>query len=125
MTGGNHTFVAERRETASLLEYTGAWPWFILGAALLALALFCVLDIPFRRRRAVSPTGTGADGWVAFFPTAEMAAPLDDRRDRIEVPGGAPSSRPRTTTPCWYPGVHERRRIQRPAGVPAGKPMPH
>ena len=50
-------FLAERPETASLLDYMGSWPWYILGAALLALALFALLDIPFRRRRAVWPSG--------------------------------------------------------------------
>jgi hypothetical integral membrane protein (TIGR02206 family) len=62
LTGGNYMFLVERPETASLLDYMGSWPWYILGAALLALALFALLDIPFRRRRAVWPTRTGASG---------------------------------------------------------------
>jgi hypothetical integral membrane protein (TIGR02206 family) len=62
LTGGNYMFLAERPETASLLDYMGSWPLYILGAALLALAMFGLLDIPFRRRRAVWRSGTSAGG---------------------------------------------------------------
>jgi hypothetical integral membrane protein (TIGR02206 family) len=52
ITGGNYMFLSERPETPSLLDYMGPWPSYILGSALLALALFTLLDLPFRRRRA-------------------------------------------------------------------------
>lgn len=52
LTGGNYMFLTQRPETASVLDYMGPWPWYILGAASLALAMFAVLDLPFRRRRA-------------------------------------------------------------------------
>jgi hypothetical integral membrane protein (TIGR02206 family) len=52
LTGGNYMFLAERPDTASILDYMGPWPWYILGAGLLALAMFVALDLPFRRRRA-------------------------------------------------------------------------
>jgi hypothetical integral membrane protein (TIGR02206 family) len=51
LTDGNYMFLSERPETASLLDYMGPWPWYILGAALLALVLIAILDLPFRRRR--------------------------------------------------------------------------
>jgi uncharacterized membrane protein YwaF len=68
LSGGNYMLLAERPETASLLDYMGAWPWYILGAALLALAMFALLDIPFRRRRAAWPSGTGASGAGTVLP---------------------------------------------------------
>ena len=51
VTGGNYMFLDEPPETDSLLDYMGPWPWYILSAAALALALFTLLDLPFRRRR--------------------------------------------------------------------------
>jgi hypothetical integral membrane protein (TIGR02206 family) len=50
-TGGNYMFLRERPETPSILDYMGPWPWYILSATLLALALFALLDLPFRARR--------------------------------------------------------------------------
>jgi hypothetical integral membrane protein (TIGR02206 family) len=70
LTGGNYMFLAERPETASLLDYLGSWPWYILGAALLALAMFALLDIPFRRRRALWPSGTRGVGAGTALPDA-------------------------------------------------------
>jgi hypothetical integral membrane protein (TIGR02206 family) len=52
LTGGNYMFLTERPETGSLLDYMGPWPWYILGAGLLALVMFIALDLPFQRRRA-------------------------------------------------------------------------
>lgn len=53
-TGGNYMFLREPPETASVLDWMGPWPWYILGVAVLALALFTLLDLPFRRRRALA-----------------------------------------------------------------------
>jgi hypothetical integral membrane protein (TIGR02206 family) len=50
ITGGNYMFLSQRPETPSLLDYMGPWPWYIVGSALLALALFALLDLPFRGR---------------------------------------------------------------------------
>jgi hypothetical integral membrane protein (TIGR02206 family) len=54
LTGGNYMFLREKPETASLLDVMGPWPWYILTGALLAIAMFAALDVPFRRDRARS-----------------------------------------------------------------------
>jgi len=54
VTGGNYMFLTERPETASPLDYMGPWPWYIVCAALLAVALFALLDLPFRHRRSTA-----------------------------------------------------------------------
>jgi hypothetical integral membrane protein (TIGR02206 family) len=48
LTGGNYLFLRQAPGVGSLLDRMGPWPWYILGAALLAMILFLVLDAPFR-----------------------------------------------------------------------------
>jgi hypothetical integral membrane protein (TIGR02206 family) len=54
LTGGNYLYLRHTPGAHSLLDVLGPWPWYIAGAAGLALVLFAILDLPFaigRRRR--------------------------------------------------------------------------
>jgi hypothetical integral membrane protein (TIGR02206 family) len=56
LTGGNYMFLRHAPGVHSLLDLMGPWPWYVLGAAVIALALFAALDLPFAiaRRRATA-----------------------------------------------------------------------
>jgi hypothetical integral membrane protein (TIGR02206 family) len=48
LTGGNYLYLRQLPGVKSVLNLMGPWPWYIVGAALLALVLFVLLDLPFR-----------------------------------------------------------------------------
>jgi hypothetical integral membrane protein (TIGR02206 family) len=60
LTGGNYMFLRQAPGVHSLLDLMGPWPWYVLGAAGLALVLFAALDLPFvvGRRRTKAPLAT-------------------------------------------------------------------
>jgi hypothetical integral membrane protein (TIGR02206 family) len=47
ITGGNYMFVAGKPDTASLLDYLGPYPWYLLSMEAAALAIFLLLYWPF------------------------------------------------------------------------------
>jgi hypothetical integral membrane protein (TIGR02206 family) len=53
-TGADYLFLRHPPETSSLLDVLGPWPWYIVSCVGLAVALFVILDEPFRHRRRIS-----------------------------------------------------------------------
>ena len=51
--GANYMFLRRAPTDASLIDVMGPWPWYIAAGAALALALFWLLDQPFRQRRSM------------------------------------------------------------------------
>lgn len=56
--GSNYSYTIQKPPSPSLLDYMGAWPWYLLTGQLIALVLFLILYAPFfirdklRHRRA-------------------------------------------------------------------------
>ena len=50
VTGADYMYLRSKPPTATLLDFLGPWPWYILSAAVIAACLFAILDAPFRLR---------------------------------------------------------------------------
>ncbi|GAE36928.1 YwaF family protein [Halalkalibacter akibai] len=50
MTGANYMFLARKPANPSILDYLGPYPWYILSLELLALIMFILLYLPFRKQ---------------------------------------------------------------------------
>ena len=55
ITLSDYMYLRAKPPAATLLDVLGPWPVYILFAALIALALFALLDAPFRIRRKGAP----------------------------------------------------------------------
>jgi hypothetical integral membrane protein (TIGR02206 family) len=52
VTGADYMYLRSKPPSATPLDLLGPWPWYIGGATLIAVALFAILDAPFRRSGA-------------------------------------------------------------------------
>jgi hypothetical integral membrane protein (TIGR02206 family) len=49
VTGGNYLFLRSLPPTRTFLDYMGPWPWYIVSLTVLAIVIFSLLYLPFRR----------------------------------------------------------------------------
>ena len=59
LLGSNYMYVLDKPTTASLLDLFPPWPWYIALTELVALALFAVMYLPFRKGSAAVDPVTG------------------------------------------------------------------
>ena len=64
-TGADYMFLRAKPNSPTPLDWLGPWPWYIGWGALVAIALFLILDFPFRfARRRPGTIRAGAEGQI-------------------------------------------------------------
>jgi hypothetical integral membrane protein (TIGR02206 family) len=58
VTGANYMYLRTKPPSPTSLDLLGAWPWYLVPAALIGALLFLVLDLPFRLRGRAKEGGT-------------------------------------------------------------------
>lgn len=54
LLGSNYLYIMEKPKTASLLDYLGPWPWYLLSMEIVMIVSFYILYIPFWKKRGDS-----------------------------------------------------------------------
>lgn len=57
ITGSNYMFLFEKPEVASIMDFLGPWPWYLLSLEAAALFIFALLYLPFCFKRHVNSKG--------------------------------------------------------------------
>jgi hypothetical integral membrane protein (TIGR02206 family) len=129
VSGANYMFLRSPPSNWTILRLLGPWPWYVLSAAGVALALLTVLDAPFWRGRAAerSRSVQGRDETIdeagpdlrvagAVGHPTEDVAPVAKRTDA----GGANDPRPARRAEQQSPrrGLSRRRSADGTPDVP-------
>lgn len=61
--GSNYLFIMEKPPTASLMDFLGPWPWYLVALEAIAFVMFVLLYLPFAIKdwRAAKPQPATAD----------------------------------------------------------------
>lgn len=47
LVDGNYLFLCHKPNSASIMDYLGPWPWYILSLEIIGIAIMCILYMPF------------------------------------------------------------------------------